>query len=96
MGKLDGKVALISGGSRGQGEAQARLFAREGASVVLADVLDAEGELVAASINDTPAATASITTSTSPSRANGRPRLTPPSSSTDASISWSTMRVLRA
>jgi 3alpha(or 20beta)-hydroxysteroid dehydrogenase len=53
MGKLDGKVALISGGSRGQGEAQARLFAREGAQVVLADVLDAEGELVAASINDT-------------------------------------------
>ena len=53
MGKLDGKVALISGGSRGQGEAQGRLFAREGASVVLADVLDAEGELVAASINDT-------------------------------------------
>ena len=53
MGKLDGQVALISGGSRGQGEAQARLFASEGASVALADVLDAEGELVAASINDT-------------------------------------------
>ena len=53
MGKLDGKVALISGGSRGQGEAQARLFASEGAQVALADVLDAEGELVAASINDT-------------------------------------------
>ena len=53
MGKLDGKVALISGGSRGQGEAQARLFAQEGASVALADVLDAEGGLVANSINDT-------------------------------------------
>ena len=53
MGKLDGQVALISGGSRGQGEVQGRLFAQEGASVVLADVLDAEGELVAASINDT-------------------------------------------
>ena len=53
MGKLDGQVALISGGARGQGEAQARLFAREGAQVALADVLDAEGELVAASINDT-------------------------------------------
>ena len=53
MGRLDGQVALISGGSRGQGEAQARLFAREGARVALADVLDAEGELVAASINDT-------------------------------------------
>ena len=53
MGKLDGKVVLISGGSRGQGESQARLFAQEGASVALADVLDAEGQLVAASINDT-------------------------------------------
>lgn len=53
MGKLDGKVALISGGSRGQGESQARLFSQEGAAVVLADVLDAEGELVANSINDT-------------------------------------------
>ncbi len=53
MGKLDGKVALISGASRGQGESQARLFAREGAAVALADVLDAEGRLVAASINDT-------------------------------------------
>ena len=40
MGKLDGKVALISGGSRGQGEAQARLFAREGAAVVIGDVLE--------------------------------------------------------
>ena len=43
-GRLDGKVALISGGARGQGEAEGRLFAREGASVVLADALDREGE----------------------------------------------------
>ncbi|MDT4934519.1 MAG: 3alpha(or 20beta)-hydroxysteroid dehydrogenase [Pseudonocardiales bacterium] len=40
MGKLDGKVALISGAARGQGEAEARLFAAEGASVVLGDVLE--------------------------------------------------------
>lgn len=49
-GRLAGKVAIITGASRGQGEAEARLFAREGAKVVLADLLDAEGEAVAAEI----------------------------------------------
>ena len=51
-GKLDGKVALISGAARGQGEAEAQLFAAEGAKVVIADVLDAEGEAVAKEIGD--------------------------------------------
>lgn len=46
-GRLQGKVALVTGAARGQGEAEARLFVREGASVVVADVLDAEGEAVA-------------------------------------------------
>jgi 3alpha(or 20beta)-hydroxysteroid dehydrogenase len=50
MGKLDGKVALISGGARGQGEAEVRLFVREGAKVVFGDVLDDLGEKVAADI----------------------------------------------
>ncbi len=53
MGKLDRQVALISGAARGQGEAQARLFAREGAAVALGDVLEEEGQRVAESINDT-------------------------------------------
>ena len=46
MGKLDGKVALISGGARGQGAAEAKTFSKEGASVVFGDVRDAEGKQV--------------------------------------------------
>ena len=42
--RLDGKVAIISGAARGQGEAEARRFAAEGAKVVVADVLADEGE----------------------------------------------------
>jgi len=50
MGKLDGKVALISGGARGQGAAEAQTFAQEGAKVVFGDILDAEGKKVEAAI----------------------------------------------
>jgi len=50
MGRLDGKVALISGGARGQGATEAQLFSREGAKVVLGDVLDEAGRQVEAAI----------------------------------------------
>jgi 3alpha(or 20beta)-hydroxysteroid dehydrogenase len=57
MGRLDGKVAIVTGAARGQGEAEARLFAAEGARVLLADVLDDEGEAVAAEIGEAAAYT---------------------------------------
>ena len=50
--RLEGKVALISGAARGQGETEARLFAREGASVVLGDILESEGEAAAVAIGE--------------------------------------------
>ncbi len=52
MGRLDGKVALISGGARGQGATEANLFAREGAKVVFGDVLDDQGKQVEAEIHE--------------------------------------------
>jgi 3alpha(or 20beta)-hydroxysteroid dehydrogenase len=48
VGRLDGKVAVITGAARGMGAAEATLFAEQGATVVLTDVSDAEGEVLAA------------------------------------------------
>lgn len=51
-GDLEGKVALISGAARGMGAAEARLFVAEGGRVVIGDVLDEEGERVAAELGE--------------------------------------------
>ena len=51
--RLQDKVAIITGGAHGMGAVEARLFANEGARVVIADVLEQEGEAVAAEINET-------------------------------------------
>ena len=50
--RIEGKVALISGGARGQGAAEAKLFAQEGAKVVFGDILDDQGKQVEAEINE--------------------------------------------
>ena len=51
--RLQGKVALISGGARGMGSTEALMFAREGARVVMGDISDDEGQKLEAEINET-------------------------------------------
>src|SRR5689334_21306706 len=50
--RLEGKIALITGAARGQGAAAARRFVAEGAQVLLTDVLDEDGEKLAASLGE--------------------------------------------
>jgi 3alpha(or 20beta)-hydroxysteroid dehydrogenase len=52
MDRLKGKVILISGGARGQGAAEARLFVAEGARVVIGDVLEPEGRQLTSELGD--------------------------------------------
>jgi 3alpha(or 20beta)-hydroxysteroid dehydrogenase len=52
MGRLDGKVAIVTGGAQGMGRSEVRLFAAEGARVVVADVLDDTADALAAEMGD--------------------------------------------
>ncbi len=52
-GRVDGKMALVTGAAQGLGEAIARLLAKEGAKVALSDLNEAKAQAVAASINET-------------------------------------------
>ncbi|MBB4613963.1 SDR family NAD(P)-dependent oxidoreductase [Novosphingobium taihuense] len=52
MGKLEGKVAIVTGGGRGMGAATVRRFVADGAKVAIADVLEAEGSALAAELGD--------------------------------------------
>ena len=51
--RLEGKIALISGGARGMGAVEAHLFAKEGAKIIIGDVLEDEGRKLEAEINAT-------------------------------------------
>ena len=50
--RLEGKVSIVTGAAHGMGAEDARLFAREGSKVVIADILEAEGKRVEAEINE--------------------------------------------
>ncbi len=52
MGRVSGKMALITGGAQGLGEATAHMLAREGAKVTVTDINGAGAEAVAAAINE--------------------------------------------
>jgi 3alpha(or 20beta)-hydroxysteroid dehydrogenase len=52
MGRVEGKVAIVTGAARGTGEATARLLAREGARVVVADILEERARLVAKELGE--------------------------------------------
>lgn len=52
MGRVQNKVTIITGAARGQGESHARLFAQEGAAVLMTDVLDDAGEAVASELRE--------------------------------------------
>ncbi|GAA0997397.1 hypothetical protein GCM10009555_094870 [Acrocarpospora macrocephala] len=52
LGRLNGKVAIVTGAARGMGAAEAALFVDEGAFVVLTDVRDEEGNALAEALGD--------------------------------------------
>ncbi len=86
MGRVDDKAALISGAARGMGASHARLLVAEGAKVVIADILDDEGQALA----DELGASARYVHLDVTNPGSGRPRQPRRRRSSAGSASWST------
>ncbi len=76
MGRVDGKVVLISGGARGMGAAHARMLVAEGAKVVIGDILDDEGRALAEEIGPSARYVHLDVTATTSGRRRSPPRST--------------------
>lgn len=61
MGQVEGKVVLVTGAARGMGAAEAQLLAREGASIIVADILEPQAEETAARIRSDGGTAAAVT-----------------------------------
>jgi len=91
MGRLDGKVALITGAASGMGKVAATLLAREGASVVVADVTDEAGQAAVKEIGGA-GGSAAYFHATSPATPTPKPWSDSPSSVSAGSTSSTTTR----
>ena len=86
-GRVEGKVALISGGARGQGASHGRLLARHGARVVLGDILDQAGEETARRLRGDGLEVRYVHLDVTPP-GTGMPRSARPSGPTGSSTWW--------
>ena len=69
--RLEGKVAIVSGGAHGMGAVESRLFASEGAKVVIADIREDDGRQVEAEINEAGGESVFVSARTLPARMPG-------------------------
>ena len=86
-GRIDGKVAIVTGGASGIGEGAVRLFAQEGGRVVVADIQDERGQALVESLGATPPPTSTPTWPTKTTSPGPSPT---PSTASDGSTSSST------
>ena len=86
--RLEGKVAIVSGAASGMGAAMARRFAKEGAKVVIPDMLEEEGRRVSGRNHARQQALPNSCALMSPMRTTGKPRSRPRCRNSASSTSW--------
>jgi NAD(P)-dependent dehydrogenase (short-subunit alcohol dehydrogenase family) len=91
MGRLEGKIALITGAGQGIGRAAARLFATEGARVVVAEIAREQGEATAKTIRDAGGEVLFVATDVRDPASASKPRSAPRSTASAGSMFSTTM-----